>query len=467
MASGSRRMRGNDEYIFVDGRAMKADEVVRIDVGDTSVPGQAEAGAQGPVALGNSRGGKTKRADGAPVSSAREALRKMEQEDAFALREDVLSNTISLVQAKNLMADDKAKTRRKCLIFGGALLIVFLFALCISGSYDWRIYSPAEVLDTFTRWVSMTFSQIFAPDSYQQLRAEFIDTQYAPDIAGHALTVLKYIVCGALLAVAGMLYQNTFRNPIAAPSMLGVSSGINLVLCIMVLVFGATATAQVGVYYVCTYVAGAATLVLVLLGGKWISGKGQFNVVNMILMGTILSQLIGVITTYIQNIYITDEVWVTYYQLQSASNAEGIYTFITLLIGVLVAFIPIFLFRFKLNLVSFSDAETKLLGVNPNKLRILALVCGSLMVLTAQVNAGQVAMASLVVPFVVRAVFGAEFRKQLIGNILVGALLILVCGCISDYVLLWGTTVDIGSIVSIVAMPLFVWMLSVRQRSWE
>ena len=467
MANGSRRAHGSDEYIFVDGRAMRADEVVRIDLDSTSVPGQAEAAVVPGQPVSEQSTGQSKRPSKAKKSSAREALARMEADDAFALRDDAAEGLISFGQAKSLMAEDARKLRAKCLAFGVALAVVTLFALCISGSYSWRIYSPLEVIDSFGRWFSMMFSQITGSSSYADIRASYIATVYAPDIMAHSLTVLKYLLCGAILAVAGMLYQNAFRNPIAAPSMLGVSSGINLVLVLMVLAFGSNVYAHLEIYYLGSYAAGILTLILVLLGGKWISGKGQFNVVNMILIGTILSQLMGVITTYVQNVTMNSDTWLVYYNMQAAVGVESIYTWISVIVGAIAAFIPIFLFRFKLNLISFSDAETKLLGVNPNKLRILALSCGSLMVLTAQINTGQVAMASLVVPFVVRAVFGAEFRKQLAGNILVGALLILVCGCISDYVLIWGTTVDLGSIVSIIAMPLFVWMLSVRQRSWE
>ena len=464
MASGSRRTRANgDEYVFIDGKAMRADEVVRIDVGDVAAPGQAEAASVPGAAEAGVAGAKPKRR-----LSAREALNKMEKEDAFAVRDDAFEGLVSFEKAESLMADDRRKMRTKYLIFGIVLAVVALLSFCISGSYSWKLYSPAEVISAFGKGIQITFAQITSPANYSSIRASILNNDpFVLDICGHAFTVVKYILCGALLAVAGMLYQNTFRNPIAAPSMLGVTNGVNIALLIMVLVFGAQAASMVGVYYICAYVGGAAVLILVLLGGKWISGKGNFNVVNMILMGTIISQLLGVVSTYIQNMYINESEWLIYYNLQAATTADSIYTWATLLIGFVAALAPVFIFRFKLNLVSFSDAETRLLGVDPNKLRILALVCGSVMVLTAQVNAGQVAMASLVVPFVVRAVFGAEFRKQLWGNILVGALLILVCGDISTYVLLWGTTVDLGSIVTIVAMPLFVWMLAVRQRSWE
>ena len=74
---------------------------------------------------------------------------------------------------------------------------------------------------------------------------------------------------------------------------------------------------------------------------------------------------------------------------------------------------------------------------------------------------------SVVVPFVVRAVFGAEFRKQLGGNILVGAILLIVCGVLSNVIIINEMAAGLGTISTLIALPLFVWMLAIRQRSWD
>lgn len=468
MASGFKRSRGNgDEYVFVDGRAMRADEVVRIQVDDpvvpgqaeaTAVPGAAEARAQGPIEEKRPR----------KFGRERKALKEMNEEDALELREDAVENFVSMASAESLMHDDKRKLRRICLIFLVALIVVGAFSLCVSSSHNFKLYSPSEVLGAIGTWFHLTFLQITDYSTYVVERANVLsnDLSYT-DILGGFARLFKYVTCGALLGTAGMLYQNTFRNPIAAPSMLGVGNGTSMALLIMVLVFGTSAINYAELYYVFAYVGGALVLALVLLGGRCLSGKNQFNVVNMILVGTIVSQLLGVIMTYVQNNFVSDAEWTVYYQLQAEGSTNELFMYITIIFGIVACFVPIVLYRFRLNLVSFSDEEVKLLGVSPLGLRILALVCGSLMVLTAQVNAGQVAMASLVVPFVVRAVFGSEFSKQLVGNVLVGSLLLLVCGTLSSTIIIWGLSVDVGTIVTILVMPLFVWMLAVRQRSWE
>ena len=366
------------------------------------------------------------------------------------------------------MRDEKRTMRRKYLLFGLVLLVLVAFSLCISDGYYGKIYYPVEVVQCYAAWFEVTGAQLFDPLNAD--RVYFAVMERLPmynDVIYTVLSVFKYVGCGVLLAVSGMLYQNTFRNPIAAPSMLGVTGGINAALLVLVLQFGYGATQQMGMYYLYCYIGGALVLGLVLLGGKYMSGKGEFNVVNMLLIGTIVSQLLGVIVTYVQNMVLDEAAWDAFRLLQTATGLDTGYTYASLLIGGIVALVPVIAFRFRLNLVAFDDAEMRLLGVNADALRVLALVCGSIMILTAQVNAGQVAMVSLVIPFVVRAVFGSEFRKQLIGNVLCGAIVLLIAGDLVSYIAINEVNLDIGSVVTICAMPLFVWMVARGQRTWE
>ena len=458
MASGSRRNRGGDEYVFIDGKAKRAEEAVRIDLRETAVPGQ-EAVAAVP--------GKASAKEKKPGKMAR-AMKSMSKGDALELSQEVLAGSLGIETTRNLLASERRAVRRKYLLWGIVLVVIALFSLCLSSQYHGLIKNPVDVVRHIGRMFQLGFIYLFQNADYH---TEYLSTtqadQYYADTVLQIQMVLRYVICGALLALSGMLYQNAFKNPIAAPSMLGVTSGIEAALLILILQYGYEAFQHVELYYVYSIVGGILVLVLVILGGKWISGKGQFNAVNMILMGTIISQMLSILITYAQAYLLDDQLWGDYYLLVNATGASGPWMIATLLIGGLGAIIPIFLFRFRLNLISFSDQETRLLGVNPTKLRIVALVCGSLMILAAQLNAGQVAMVSLVVPFLVRAVFGSEFRKQLGGNLLMGAIVLLICGDLSTNILFDGAAVGLAPVVSILVLPIFVWMMALQQRSWE
>lgn len=405
----------------------------------------------------------------------RQALKDMNEEDAFELRgeagdgqpQEDDAEVGTLAHAESFLRVERRTMRRKYLLFGAILLAVVCFSLCLSHNFYFRMYSPVDVAACYGSWFQLTFTRLTNPTAYAQAAAAVMQglPMYQDVIYGVEET-FKYIVCGILLAISGMLYQNTFRNPIAAPSMLGVTNGVNLAILILVIQYGSQVLQDVSVYYLYAYIGGAAILAVVILGGWWTSGKGRFNVVNMLLIGTIISQLLSTIITYAQNWLTTDQ-YNAIYQLQTMAGLENGWTWVTLSVGLLVSIVPVIVFRFRLNLVSFDDMETRVLGVNPNRLRILALLCGSIMILTASVNAGQVAMASLVIPFIVRGVFGVEFRKQLMGNVLLGSILLLVCGDFVSAVYIHGMSLDLGSVVTVLALPLFVWILAAGQRSWE
>ena len=475
MANGFRSRRQAEEYTFVNGQAVRTEELSHGSgaetmtpgqEGNASVPGAPAADAARSRGFGRNRGS---RADGAPQarSGARQAVRDMAQGDAFELRDEARA-TGALMGGESLIADDRRKMRRLYIIFGIVLVVCAAISCCFD-SVHLAFRSPVEVAQGIGTWVSLQFTGLFHPVDYADARMAALTN--APEFEAVAYQfgqTLKYGLCGVMLAVSGMLYQNAFRNPIAAPSMLGVTNGINSAVLVLVLQFGWEAFQHVGLYYLYSYIGGILVLLLVMLGGKWTGGKGRkFNVVNMILVGTIFSQLLGVIITYVQNNFLSDEAWDAYSELVQAVGITSTWTYVSLIVGTLAAFIPIFMFRFRLNLVSFSDEEATFLGVDPGKLRLLALGCGSMMILTAQVNAGQVAMISLVVPFVVRALFGSEFRKQLGGNIMVGSSILIVCGLLSNIVVVGGMTAGLGPVTTLVALPLFVWMLAIRQRSWD
>ncbi len=277
------------------------------------------------------------------------------------------------------------------------------------------------------------------------------------------------LLCAILLAVSGMLYQNVFKNPIAGPGMLGVGSGVSLGMMIMVALYGASATSMLGERYAFCYGLGAAILLFVIIGGRKLSGKGRpFDIVTMLLVGSILSQLLGFVVSYITLFVMTEDDYLTFYNLSQMLTVDtSLISWAALGVAFLLSFIPVWLMRFKLNALAFEEEEVRMMGLDAGRLRGLALICGAIMILAAQVHTGMVSMVSLIVPFLSRAWFGVEFRKQLAGNICIGTILLLACRDITDLIPFVGDGFAIGSIVSVCAMPLFVVIMARQMRGWE
>ncbi|MGI6032752.1 MAG: iron ABC transporter permease [Coriobacteriales bacterium] len=451
--TGSRKS-SSDDYIFVNGRAVRADETAYLDVGTTPVPGQER-----------SEDGKLKR-----------RIRDLQESDAFAAPDAQGERAVSLNETERQQAIEQHRFKRRCLIAGIALIAVALFSLMLphvemtqTGA---RLYPPGEVLHCYQLFLQKNVVPFFDPSQGTELalrsvNAEITSLDYYEGIINRfGITVLD-IICGFMLAVSGMLFQTSFRNPLAAPSTLGATEGVNLGYLVFFLLGYNTMADNPAVYYLVVYGSGVASLAAVLLLSRYVNGAKRFNVFDMLLVGTVLAQLLNAIFLFFESMLQQDQID-TIFMMQSASGmVQSGYTYAAILIAAAVTLVPTFLMRFKLNLVSFPDEESRLLGVNPRRLRFAALALGSIMVVAAVATVGNVAMLSLAIPFLTRYMFGAEVGKQLTGNFFLGSLVLLVCSDLSTCITVNGLSTPVGTLVTFVTMPFIAWMMVLQRRTWE
>lgn len=365
------------------------------------------------------------------------------------------------------MRADRAGSRRKSLALAAAILAATLLSLCQGVSAPGTFYTPAQVAGCVAGWLELNVGAVFAPSL--ALRESEVLAAYPMyfEVATRVVYTVVTLVCGALLALSGMLYQNVFRNPIAAPTMLGVTSGVTCGMVALVAVFGTQALYLTGQRYLYCFVGGLAVLVLVMGLGRLASGPRGLNLVDMLLVGTIVSSLLGTTVSYVVNYRFTDSQWLVYYAVSNATDLDASpFSLAVLAAATLASVGPVAALRFRMNAIALSGQETRLLGIRPTGLRALALASGSLMILTAQTLCGAVSMVSLVVPFLARAVYGSEFRRQMAGNVLIGALVLLVCRDIVSAIPFVGTGVPLGTAVTVVTLPAFAWVMAVFQKQW-
>ena len=138
--------------------------------------------------------------------------------------------------------------------------------------------------------------------------------------------------------------------------------------------------------------------------------------------------------------------------------------------GVLaVSLLVIISMRFSLNAVSFTDEEARTLGVNAGRMRIIVLVCATLMTTAAQVNYGDVGMLALLIPHLCRNWFGCDFRYILLGSAGIGAVIMMLCRFIrylfrfNEYLVL----IPVSIIINIVTIPVIIIILITQQRGWR
>ena len=407
--------------------------------------------------------------------------RELRESDAFAPpeRNPQEAEVVTAAEAIAEASEERRSSRRWVVFFAVACAAIAAFSLCLpyygidnmgaSGS----MYSPADVLACYKLWFQMNVLPLFDSSLSNRTGRMLSEFDYSHPGVTYSLVMnrvavtLITIACGMLLALAGLLFQAAFRNPLAAPTSLGVSDGVTLG-CVIYLMLGNVSIAEnPTLYLLLSYGCGAASVAIVLLLSRVLSGRSTYNVIDMLLLGTVLCQLLSGVSGFVQNFVMTDTQWDNFYDIQQASNAlvEPLVQKVFVIVF-LCTFIPAFVLRFKLNLISFSDEEGTMMGVRAGLLRGLALVLGSAMELAAIASIGQVAMLSLAVPFLVRYMMPADFKSQFLGNCLVGCAVLLACMAIQQFATIGIVTMPVGTIVSIFIIPFFVWMVAFGKGRW-
>ncbi len=409
---------------------------------------------------------------GAPRFKEGYQLPEFLRDDAFALRVAEGAGDITRGQSDaNLKADRKVyrlKIAVMACIAVALTLVSMCFSLTGSGSGYVSFYNPIDVASNLWNWSLWQLSNIFGLGLFDE-KTSLVDVAplYAQVVQRAGIT-LATVASGALLACAGMLYQVVFRNPIASPSLLGVTHGVQVGLLFVFATYGAISFDMHSQRFVYGYTAGIVTLAAVFVLSKLITKrKTSISVFDMLVVGTIMSAFLGAVVKYMMDQLSALNIWIEFFEYQEALD---IYyqpiTYVVLIGSVLVAFVPVAIMRYRLNLLSFSDGEIRVMGGHPAALRVLSIIAGSIMILTAQVFVGSASSFALVVPFLARYLFGSEFRRQLWGNVLLGTIVLLICRDLTVLIPFPGIGLPIGVVAGAVTLPLFVWATTFSRKGW-
>jgi len=232
--------------------------------------------------------------------------------------------------------------------------------------------------------------------------------------------VLASIVVGAALAASGVALQSVFRNPLAAPDLLGVSAGAALGAVLGIFlgwsVFAIQASAFAG---------GLAAVALVYAVGTVLPLRDR--TLSLVLAGIAIGSMLGALIALVKTLAdpYTQLPAITFWLLGSFSS---ITTVDLALLATLAALglVPLVLMRWRADALALSDDEVHALGLRLPVLR-LALVCGATLATSGTVAAaGIIGWIGLVVPHAARLMVGASFPRVLPVAMLLGALLMLV-----------------------------------------
>lgn len=273
---------------------------------------------------------------------------------------------------------------------------------------------------------------------------------------------LTAAMAGAGLAVSGLLMQTVFRNPLAGPSVLGISSGASLgVACVVLLSgsIGGVALSKLGVVGEFTVTMSAiigSLLIMALIA--FVAQKVHGNVTLLIMgvmIGYIANAIIGVFKFFSAEEDIRAYV---IWGLGSFSRVSGGQTYVFILLMLLLLPTSFFLIK-TLNLLLLGDSYATNLGLNIQKARLLVISCSGVLVAVVTAYCGPVVFLGLAVPHICRGLFRtADHGVILPASMLVGASLALLCNLIARLPGFEGA-LPVNSVTALIGAPVVMWVL--------
>ena len=271
--------------------------------------------------------------------------------------------------------------------------------------------------------------------------------------------ILAALVIGAALAAAGASYQGLFKNPMCSPDLLGASAGAG---------FGASFALLMGanmfVVQVAAFVCGIVAVALTYFVSKAVS-KGESMTLCLVLTGMVVAALFQAFITMTKYVADPDDKLPSItYLLMGGLSSTNLGDLPLLLVPVVLGMVPMLLFRYQLNALSFGDEEARALGVNTRFVRALFIGCATLVTSASVAAAGMIGWVGLVIPHLARMVVGPNHKVLLPASLLLGGLYLLViddlCRC------LFAIELPLSVLTAVIGAPFFIYLLTRGRSTW-
>ncbi len=271
--------------------------------------------------------------------------------------------------------------------------------------------------------------------------------------------VLGGVLVGAALAASGAAYQGLFRNPLVSPDILGVSAGAGL-------------GAALGIFFSLPVVAIQALAFaggLLAVGAVYVIGSAirrhDPNLV-LVLTGIAVGALLGAAISLVKVLADPYDQLpsITYWLLGSLTGVtQG--DIMAAIPAVLIGLAPLYLLRWRMNLLSRSEDEARALGISTGRLRILFIAAATLMTSASVSIAGIVGWIGLLIPHVARILVGPDFARLLPAALMLGAGFLVAIDALART----GAAIEVplGILTAVIGAPFFLWLLAAARRSWQ
>lgn len=262
--------------------------------------------------------------------------------------------------------------------------------------------------------------------------------------------ILLACLVGCCLSSAGVAYQSVFQNPMASPDILGASSGA---------AFGAALAILSGfssrMITVTAFVLSLVTVLVVYLVGQRAPGK---RVVNLILAGIMVSSLFSAGTSFIKLVADPSNQLpaITYWLMGSLSGAR-LADIGFVLVPMVIGLVPLLLLRWRMNILTLGDDEARTMGVHASRLRLVVVLCSTLVTAASVAVSGMIGWVGLVIPHICRLLVGQDTQRLLPCSMLLGASFLMLVDDLARC--LAASEIPLGILTAFVGAPLFLYLI--------
>jgi iron complex transport system permease protein len=269
------------------------------------------------------------------------------------------------------------------------------------------------------------------------------------------------ILVGASLSTAGAGFQALLRNPLADPYVLGVSSGAALGAIVSLIV----APHTVGAIQFAAFVGAAATIAAVYFLGR---RGGQLDSPTLLLAGIVAASFLSAIIMFLLTMVTGSELRSIAFWLMGdltapppTTNVIGWFGFLFFIF--IVAAGAIYTTSSDLNLILTGEQEARHLGVNVNRVKLVVYVAASVLTGLAVSVSGAIGYVGLLVPHVMRMLFGTDYRLLIPTSAIGGAIAIVVADTLARTIVA-PTQLPVGAMTALAGAPVFIYLMRRRIR---
>ena len=337
--------------------------------------------------------------------------------------------------------------QRKPRDFWKFTLLAAVFLLVFFGSFLLGRYSVSS-LDSIRILVSRLLERVSG--GRWQLAQTWTPTQASAVLNVRFPRIAAAALIGAALSVAGVSFQGMFRNPMVSPDLLGASTGAG---------FGAALAILLGLGYFATTLSAFCFGLLAVALAYFVGRRGKaYSSLSMVLAGVMISSLFSSGTSFIKLIADTESQLpaITYWlmgSLASVKRRDLWFAAIPICAGIL----PLLFLRWRINLLTLSEAEARSMGVNTHRLRFVVILCATLMTAGSVCISGMIGWVGLVIPHFCRMMFGYDYRRLLPATALMGASFLMIVDDLAR--ILTTSEIPLGILTSFVGAPLFLYLI--------